>query len=288
MALMFDGAGHIAIPEWQPTTADWDIIIDVLLPDELSALASDGIFEGNTDNGGRDYLRIRNLSDQDFQFRTNGGFNYIPIPAGARYERNVYEFQSRVDGSNVERLEVYMQGDPTLLGFSDRQGLSNYTIYAIGTAESRPAAEGSIYYRVQLIDNADANNSRDYRFDDGAGTQLTDYGPGAQHGTLTSFTDVAAAWAGANSPTLAVAADLQPGASFTLNYSNYDAAPVSPVTMTDSAGNSITVPVTISDSVNGTTGKHEGTAAGTMPALPSSGSIAGLKFGTVNVNLSSA
>ena len=90
------------------------------------------------------------------------------------------------------------------------------------------------------------------------------------------------------SPTVALADNLQPGASFTLNYSNYDAIPVSPVTMTDSAGNSITVPVTISDSVNGTTGKHEGTATGTMPALPSSGSIAGLKFGTVNVSLSSA
>ena len=89
-------------------------------------------------------------------------------------------------------------------------------------------------------------------------------------------------------PSIALSTDLQPGASFTLNYSNYDAIPVSPVTITDSNNNSITVPVTINDSVNGTTGKHEGTATGTMPALPSSGSIAGLKFGTVNVSLSSA
>ena len=103
------------------------------------------------------------------------------------------------------------------------------------------------------------------------------------------YEDSPAIWAETtpNGPSLTLPTDLQPGASFTLNYSNYDAVPVSPVTITDSNNNSITVPVTISDSVNGTTGKHEGIATGTMPALPSSGSIAGLKFGTVNVNLSS-
>ncbi|MCS5560441.1 MAG: hypothetical protein NZ764_01990 [Marinobacter nauticus] len=81
-------------------------------------------------------------------------------------------------------------------------------------------------------------------------------------------------------PVLTLANDLQPGASFTLNYSNYDAVPVSPVTITDSNNNSITVPVTINDNGDGT-----GTATGTMPSLPSSGTSQGLLFGNVTVEL---
>lgn len=81
-------------------------------------------------------------------------------------------------------------------------------------------------------------------------------------------------------PVATLANDLQPGASFTLNYSNYDAVPVSPVTITDSNNNSITVPVTINDNGDGT-----GTATGTMPSLPSSGTSQGLLFGNVTVEL---
>jgi hypothetical protein len=82
------------------------------------------------------------------------------------------------------------------------------------------------------------------------------------------------------SPAVTLANDLQPGASFTLNYSNYAAVPVSPVTITDSNNNSITVPVTINDNGDGT-----GTATGTMPGLPSSGTSQGLLFGNVTVEL---
>jgi hypothetical protein len=82
------------------------------------------------------------------------------------------------------------------------------------------------------------------------------------------------------SPSVALANDLQPGASFTLNYSNYAAVPVSPVTIRDSNNNSITVPVTINDNGDGT-----GTATGTMPSLPSSGTSQGLLFGNVTVEL---
>ncbi|MCD1631364.1 hypothetical protein [Marinobacter shengliensis] len=85
------------------------------------------------------------------------------------------------------------------------------------------------------------------------------------------------------SPTVEITGDLQPGASFTLNYSNYDAIPVSPVTITDSNNNSITVAVTINDTEDG--GKHSGTATGTYPALPSSGTATGLLFGNVTVEL---
>lgn len=88
-------------------------------------------------------------------------------------------------------------------------------------------------------------------------------------------------WAeGVAAPSTTVAGNLQPGASFTLNYSNYDAVPVSPVTITDSNNNSIAVPVTINDNGDGT-----GTATGTMPSLPGSGTAQGLLFGNVTVEL---
>lgn len=74
--------------------------------------------------------------------------------------------------------------------------------------------------------------------------------------------------------------NLTPGGNFSLSYSNYPSAPVSPVTITDSNDNSITVPVTVTDNGDGT-----GTATGTMPALPSSGSVAGLLFGNVTLEL---
>lgn len=84
-------------------------------------------------------------------------------------------------------------------------------------------------------------------------------------------------------PALQITGDLTPGSSFTINYTGFTGVPVSPATFTDSAGNSITVAVTISDNGDGT-----GTASGTMPALPSSGSVSGLKFGTVTASLSTA
>ncbi|WP_428398288.1 hypothetical protein [Marinobacter salarius] len=75
--------------------------------------------------------------------------------------------------------------------------------------------------------------------------------------------------------------DLQPGGNFTLSYSDFAGIPTSPITLTDSNNNSITVAVTIDDNGDGT-----GTAAGTMPALPTgASSVNGLLFGDVEVEL---
>lgn len=109
--------------------------------------------------------------------------------------------------------------------------------------------------------------------------------PGGVIRITANFADFSADNASAESlgASVTLGTDLQPGASFTLNYSNYDAVPVSPVTITDSNNNSITVPVTINNTVTG--GKHGGTATGTFPALPSSGTATGLLFGNVTVGL---
>ncbi|WP_417518749.1 hypothetical protein [Marinobacter sp.] len=84
-------------------------------------------------------------------------------------------------------------------------------------------------------------------------------------------------------PSVTIGDDLQPGASFTLTYDGFDAAPVSPATLTDAQGNSIPVAVTVTDT--DTAGVHSGTAVGTYPALPSSGTATGLLFGDVTVEL---
>jgi hypothetical protein len=73
---------------------------------------------------------------------------------------------------------------------------------------------------------------------------------------------------------------MQTGESFTLTATNYASAPVSPVTITDSAGNSITVPVTIS-------GSGPYTATGTMPTLAEAVTAGtSLLFGEVTIELS--
>ena len=61
-------------------------------------------------------------------------------------------------------------------------------------------------------------------------------------------------------PTVTTTDTLQPGEPFTLTATNYASAPVSPVTLTDSQGSTITVPVTIS-------GSGPYTCLGTMPTL---------------------
>jgi len=73
---------------------------------------------------------------------------------------------------------------------------------------------------------------------------------------------------------------LQPGAEFTLTATNYASAPVSPVTLTDSQGSTITVPVTIS-------GSGPYTAVGTMPTLAEAVTAGtSLLFGDVTIELS--
>jgi len=73
---------------------------------------------------------------------------------------------------------------------------------------------------------------------------------------------------------------LQPGEAFTLTATNFASAPVSPATLTDSAGSTITVPVTIS-------GSGPYTAVGTMPTLAEAVTAGtSLLFGDVTIELS--
>lgn len=108
---------------------------------------------------------------------------------------------------------------------------------------------------------------------------------GAADITNTSGTVTFDSADGSNTPSPSISGTaLQPGEEFTLTYGAFAAIPISPVTLTDSNGNTLTVPVTINDAVAGDD-THEGTAVGTMPALPSSGSQAGLLLGDVTARL---
>lgn len=99
-----------------------------------------------------------------------------------------------------------------------------------------------------------------------------------QSAVLVSFSEIAAG------PQISLTSgNLQPGGAFTFEYSDFESIPTSPITLTDSNNNSITVAVTIDDT--DTVGVHSGTASGTMPALPSSGSASSLLFGDVTAEL---
>jgi len=81
-------------------------------------------------------------------------------------------------------------------------------------------------------------------------------------------------------PAVTTTDTLQPGTEFTLTATNYASAPVSPATLTDSEGSTITVPVTIS-------GSGPYTAVGTMPTLAEAVTAGtSLLFGDVTIELS--
>ena len=122
-------------------------------------------------------------------------------------------------------------------------------------------------------DNSIDSASEDYGF----GFTLTEGGPSpaaAYHGVVV-LTEAAAP-----TPAVTTTDTLQPGEEFTLTATNYASAPVSPATLTDSAGSTITVPVTIS-------GSGPYTAVGTMPTLAEAVTAGtSLLFGDVTIELS--
>jgi hypothetical protein len=81
-------------------------------------------------------------------------------------------------------------------------------------------------------------------------------------------------------PSVTTTNTLKPGEAFTLTATNFASAPVSPVTLTDSQGSTITVPVTIS-------GSGPYTATGTMPTIAEAVTAGtSLLFGDVTIELS--
>ena len=113
----------------------------------------------------------------------------------------------------------------------------------------------------------------------GTGSLLTDT-ISAENGTLTGFPTDDSQWISYVASAAVTTTDtLQPGEEFTLTATNFASAPVSPVTLTDSQGSTITVPVTIS-------GSGPYTAVGTMPTLAEAVTAGtSLLFGDVTIEL---
>jgi len=114
----------------------------------------------------------------------------------------------------------------------------------------------------------------------GTGSTFTD-SVGSNDGTLVNFPTDDSQWVSFDGPaaTVTTTDTLQPGESFTLTATNYVSAPVSPVTLTDSQGSTITVAVTIS-------GSGPYTATGTMPTIAEAVAAGtSLLFGDVTIEL---
>ena len=100
-------------------------------------------------------------------------------------------------------------------------------------------------------------------------------GAGSAYFSAAGIEEVAAA----PTPNVTTTDTLQPGTEFTLTATNYASAPVSPVTLTDTEGSTITVAVTIS-------GSGPYTAVGTMPTIAEAVTAGtSLLFGDVTIEL---
>jgi len=145
-------------------------------------------------------------------------------------------------------------------------------------ATSTEALLGGLYY-VEMGNSSGVTNR--WENTTGTGSTFTD-SVGSNDGTLVNFPTDDSQWVSFDGPaaTVTTSDTLQPGTEFTLAATNYASAPVSPVTLTDSQGSTITVPVTIS-------GSGPYTAVGTMPTIAEAVTAGtSLLFGDVTIELS--
>ena len=188
----------------------------------------------------------------------------------------------------VETVAPVIQGSSASIGFVDAPEItpswgSADTLYLIFGAAGR--SETSITdpsgYTVLQTSGFDqssryANALSGHR----ASTDVSDDPGTYDYGSYKAMAATALAIrATVPDPSVTTTDTLQPGEDFTLTATNYASAPVSPVTLTDSEGSTITVPVTIS-------GSGPYTAVGTMPTLAEAVTAGtSLLFGDVTIEL---
>ncbi len=116
---------------------------------------------------------------------------------------------------------------------------------------------------------------------DGNGEALLEYREGTGSSGLPYLNTFRIEPSAAAVPSISITGDLQPGQSFTVTYADFSGVPGNSLTLTDGGGNTLTLPVTITDNGDGT-----GTADGTMPALPAvDNNQPGLLLGTLSADL---
>ena len=169
-------------------------------------------------------------------------------------------------------------------------GLSNGAVYDLRFAGSSSGTRG-LAFKVsgrdtQEFDTYDFLESAPSR--KGAATFLAvspdsgiiDVEWRAKNGSGPGYLSALSISAAEATPAVTTTDTLQPGTEFTLTATNFASAPVSPVTLTDTEGSTITVAVTIS-------GSGPYTAVGTMPTLAEAVTAGtSLLFGDVTIELS--
>ena len=223
--------------------------------------------------------------------RTSDGTETSVVVTGTRAAIVSYGYILRVSGgADIEYTLKATQPSSASVGFVTAPTItpswSGDTLYIVAGALARTArvfnTDVTGYTAQSAMSNVDAQNRGVGLIVGHKQAASAAESPGdLEGGTYVDHVAVTMAIKAAPAPVPAVTTTdtLQPGTEFTLTATNYASAPVSPVTLTDTEGSTITVAVTIS-------GSGPYTAVGTMPTIAEAVTAGtSLLFGDVTIEL---
>ena len=276
-----------------PTAIGFSPNITLILNIKMNALPTSGsevIWTGPIDNNASDQVFMTQiLPDGKIRWLTGAGRSLISsasLAVGIAAEVKVV-MTGLVSGQwNQGLAEFFIDGvsQGTLIGNAHPFSTPQIVSFGNKNNEYASGAEGDL--NMTLYEASAVSDDYSYTWSaDGSDTSATGVQPilvdttSGNNATGEDFPTDGSAWEVAATPAVTTTDTLQPGESFTLTATNYASAPVSPVTFTDSAGSTITVPVTIS-------GSGPYTAVGTMPTLAEAVTAGtSLLFGDVTIEL---
>ena len=277
-----------------PTAIGFSPNITLILNIKMNALPTSGsevIWTGPIDNNASDQVFMTQiLPDGKIRWLTGAGRSLISsasLAVGIAAEVKVV-MTGLVSGQwNQGLAEFFIDGvsQGTLIGNAHPFSTPQIVSFGNKNNEYASGAEGDL--NMTLYEASAVSDDYSYTWSaDGSDTSATGVQPilvdttSGNNATGESFPTDGSAWEVAATPAVTTTDTLSPGTEFTLTATNYASAPVSPATLTDSVGSTITVPVTIS-------GSGPYTAVGTMPTLAEAVTAGtSLLFGDVTIELS--
>jgi len=256
----------------------------------LPTSGSEVIWTGPIDNNASDQVFMTQiLPDGKIRWLTGAGRSLISsasLAVGIAAEVKVV-MTGLVSGQwNQGLAEFFIDGvsQGTLIGNAHPFSTPQIVSFGNKNNEYASGAEGDL--NMTLYEASAVSDDYSYTWSaDGSDTSATGVQPilvdttSGNNATGESFPTDGSAWEVAATPAVTTTDTLSPGTEFTLTATNYASAPVSPATLTDSVGSTITVPVTIS-------GSGPYTAVGTMPTLAEAVTAGtSLLFGDVTIEL---
>jgi len=276
-----------------PTAIGFSPNITLILNIKMNALPTSGsevIWTGPIDNNASDQVFMTQiLPDGKIRWLTGAGRSLISsasLAVGIAAEVKVV-MTGLVSGQwNQGLAEFFIDGvsQGTLIGNAHPFSTPQIVSFGNKNNEYASGAEGDL--NMTLYEASAVSDDYSYTWSaDGSDTSATGVQPilvdttSGNNATGESFPTDGSAWEVAATPAVTTTDTLSPGTEFTLTATNYASAPVSPATLTDSVGSTITVPVTIS-------GSGPYTAVGTMPTLAEAVTAGtSLLFGDVTIEL---